>query len=127
VERIGAGVIIERIRAELDRVIDPCSAAAGAPAGLVEMGLVRELSVHEEPGGAAVRLRIGVTEPGCLMGASFAVQARQRLERLDGVISVHIELDHRADWEPGDIAPGYRLRLEAVRDQRRRALRARAG
>jgi metal-sulfur cluster biosynthetic enzyme len=126
-ERIGAGMIVERIRAELDRIIDPCSAAAGAPAGLLEMGLVRELSVHQEPAGVAVRLRIGVTEPGCLMGASFAVQARQRLEHLDGVISVHIELDHRADWDPADIAPGYRLRLEAVREQRRQALRARTG
>lgn len=103
------------IRAALNEVVDPCSVVAGAPAGIDEMGLVRKLSVSHAPGGAAIEVWIGVTEPGCLMGASFAVRARERLEALEGVASVDVQLDHQADWEPADIDPAYAKRLAAVR------------
>ncbi len=112
----------EDIRFELNRIVDPCSVVAGAPAGLDEMGLVRELRLTETPDGVAVHVRIGVTEPGCMMGASFAISARERLEALAGVAAVDVQLDHRADWEPADIDPAYAKRLAAVRAARRSAL-----
>jgi metal-sulfur cluster biosynthetic enzyme len=113
------------VRAALDAVVDPCSVVAGAPAGLVQMGLVRALELSEGDAGATIRLRIGVTEPGCLMGASFAAQARAQLERLDGVARVEIELDHANDWMPSDIDRDYQRRLDAVRAARRAALERR--
>lgn len=115
------------VRAELNRIVDPCSVVAGAPAGIEEMGLVRELRLTETVDGVAIRVRIGVTEPGCMMGASFAVSARERLEALPGVAGVEVQLDHRCDWEPGDIDTAYAERLEAVRAARRSALRERVG
>jgi metal-sulfur cluster biosynthetic enzyme len=114
------------IRAALDAVVDPCSVVAGAPAGLVQMGLVRALELSESEAGATIRVRIGVTEPGCLMGASFAAQARAQLEQLDGVVRVEIELDHANDWMPGDMDRDYQRRLDAVRATRRAALERRA-
>lgn len=119
--RGGARVTEEEIRAELDRIVDPCSAAAGAPAGLVEMGLVRELELTPGPDGARVRLRIAVTEPGCMMGAAFAAQAEERVGALAGIGEVRVEIDHDADWLPSDLAPSYRLRLAEVRAARRQA------
>jgi metal-sulfur cluster biosynthetic enzyme len=113
------------VRAALDAVVDPCSVVAGAPAGLVQMGLVRALELSEGDAGATIRLRIRVTEPGCLMGASFAAQARAQLERLDGVARVEIELDHANDWMPSDIDRDYQRRLDAVRAARRAALERR--
>src|SRR5471032_1687453 len=101
------GLSETEVRAALDEILDPCSLAAGAPAGLVEMGLLRALELSDGEDGARIRLRIGVTEPGCLMGASFAAQARARLELLCGVASVEIELDHANDWMPSDIDPAY--------------------
>lgn len=121
-ERQSASVNEDVIRAELNEILDPCSVVAGAPAGLVEMGLVRGLSVKEAPNGLAVELRIGVTEPGCMMGASFAIKARERLEALAGVVAVDVQLDHTADWEPADIDPAYAERLAAVRAARRGGL-----
>jgi len=109
------------IRAELNEILDPCSEVAGAPAGIEEMGLIRGLSVSDVPGGVAVEVRIGVTEPGCMMGASFAIRARERLEALAGVVAVDVQLDHRADWQPADLAPAYARRLDAVRAARARA------
>jgi len=117
----------DTIRAELNEILDPCSVVAGAPAGLDEMGLVRGLSVSEGPGGVAIEVRIGVTEPGCMMGASFAVRARERLEVLAGVVAVDVQLDHDADWEPADIDPAYAKRLAAIRAARRNSLETNAG
>ncbi len=113
------------VRAALNGVVDPCSVVAGAPAGLIEMGLVRALQICEGEHGATISLRIGVTEPGCLMGASFAAQARARLEGLAGVAHVEIELDHASDWMPSDIDPAYQRRLDGARDARREALELR--
>ncbi len=106
------------VRAELNQILDPCSVVAGAPAGIEELGLVRELVVSEAEGGVAIALSIGVTEPGCMMGASFVVRARERLESLAGVVAVDIRLDHESDWEPSDIDPSYAMRLAAVRAAR---------
>lgn len=114
-------MIEDRIRAELDRITDPCSVAAGAPAGLVEMGLVRNLTVTPAPDGAEVRLTIAVTEPGCLMGAAFAAQARDRLSALAEIGAVLVDIDHDADWLPSDLTPAYRLRLAEVRAANRQS------
>jgi len=111
----------DRVRAELNEILDPCSVVAGAPAGIDEMGLIRALCMTEVPGGVAIEVRIGVTEPGCMMGASFAVRARERLEALAGVVAVDVALDHASDWEPSDLSPGYAKRLEAVRAANRSA------
>jgi metal-sulfur cluster biosynthetic enzyme len=113
------------VRAALDAVVDPCSVVAGAPAGLVQMGLVRALELCEGEPGATIRVHIGVTEPGCLMGASFAAQAHAQLEQLDGVARVEIELDHANDWMPDDMNRDYQRRLDAIRATRRAALERR--
>ena len=109
-----------RVRAALDEVRDPCSVAAGVPAGIVEMGLVRSLEVTESRGGAEVRVAIGVTEPTCLMGPSFASGARERLAAVPGVARVHVELSHELDWSPDDMTPEYRVRLIEHRRARER-------
>lgn len=119
------GVTEAQVRAALDAVVDPCSVVAGAPAGIVQMGLVRALELADGEAGATIRVRIGVTEPGCLMGASFAAQARTQLERLDGVARVEIEFDHANDWMPSDMDGDYHRRLDAVRAARRAALERR--
>jgi metal-sulfur cluster biosynthetic enzyme len=111
--------LVERVRSALDEVRDPCSVAAGVPAGIVEMGLVRSLDVRDEPGGAVVRVVIRVTEPTCLMGPSFASGARERLARVPGVARVDVELSDDPSWSPLDMAPGYRARLAEHRRARR--------
>ena len=103
-----------RVWTTLNTIVDPCSRAAGAPAGIAEMGLVRQLEVHHSPG--------GVTEPGCLMGAAFVNDARLRLRALPGVAEVHVSMDHAFDWTPADMSPAYQARLEQLRQRRRAAV-----
>jgi len=113
--------IEEAVRAALDSVVDPCSEVAGVPAGLCEMGLVRSLEIDRDVGGAAVRIRIGVTEPTCLMGPALATGARERVAAVPGVARVDVTLCDD-DWEPADMTPAYRERLAAHRAARRVAL-----
>ena len=110
------------VRTVLNSIIDPCSRAAGVPAGIVEMGLIRSVEVRQEPAGASLTVTIRVTEPGCLMAYPFANEARKRLETLPGVVSIDVKIDHVCDWEPAAMSPEYRARLEAHRLQRREAV-----
>jgi metal-sulfur cluster biosynthetic enzyme len=95
------------VRAVLNQIIDPCSRVAGAPAGLVDMGLIRRLALTEGAGGVEVHLVIGVTEYGCLLAPAFASEARKLLTALPGVAAIDIDLDREFDWEPASgRAPG---------------------
>jgi metal-sulfur cluster biosynthetic enzyme len=107
------------VRAELNTIIDPCSATAGCPAGLDEMGLVRAVEIRDSAAGAEVRVVIGVTEFGCLMSVPFATEAYKRLYALPGVSVVTVELDGAFDWDPADMSREYQQRLHAHRARRR--------
>ena len=110
------------VRAVLNTIVDPCSVVAGVAAGIEEMGLVRHLEVLEGPNGAIIRVTIGVTEPGCLMGVPFANEAQKRLLALPSVACVEVTLDHALDWKPEDMSAEYQARLAAFRSARRVAL-----
>ena len=107
------------VRLALDAIVDPCSAAAGAPAGLDEMGLVQQVEVRPAPTGAHVRVVIRLTAPTCLMGIPFLTTARQRLSELPGVSEVDVSLASGIHWTQADLPARYRERLERVRAQRR--------
>lgn len=108
------------VRRALEAVVDPCSAAAGAPAGLDSMGLLRRVEVTEAPdGGVRVSVSIALTDPTCLMGAPFLASARDVLGAIDGVSEVQVELDDEAVWMERDMSHAYRERLEQVRARKR--------
>jgi metal-sulfur cluster biosynthetic enzyme len=112
--------------ARLESIIDPCSRASGAPAGLVSMGLVGAVTVDERPEGAHVRVTLYITEPGCIMGALFQLTAEQELLKLPGVSEVKVEVDYSHVWGPEQMAPEYRQRLSELRERRRRLVPASA-
>jgi len=99
------------VRAVLNQIIDPCSRVAGAPVGLVDMGLIRRLTVTPGVGTVDVHMVIGVTEYGCLLAPSFASEARKLLDALPGIGVLDIELDAEFDWEPQDMSVAYRQHL----------------
>jgi metal-sulfur cluster biosynthetic enzyme len=99
------------VRAVLNQIIDPCSRVVGAPVGLADMGLIRQLTLTEGIRVVDVHMVIGVTEYGCLLAPSFASEARKLLTALPGIGLVDIDLDREFDWEPGDMSAAYRQRL----------------
>ena len=104
----------QAVMAALESVIDPCSMAAGAPAGLVSMGLVGDVDIRTGGGGADVRVTLFLTEPGCMMSALFQITATQKLEELDGVRQAQVEIDHGHVWGPEQMEPGYRASIGRV-------------
>ena len=103
------------ILARLETIVDPCSAAAGAPAGLVSMGLVGDLIIGEEQAGAHIDLTLFLTEPGCMMGAVFQQAAQSELASLPGVASVEVRVDYSHVWDRNQMTPAYRRRLADFR------------
>lgn len=111
------------IEAVLNGIIDPCSEVAGNPAGLIDMGLIRDLRIEPaEAGSVVVHGAVRVTEPGCLMGAVFLREARERLEKLPGVMRVALELSQDFDWHPLDMAGAPRARMLELRQAIRQRL-----
>lgn len=113
----------EKVRDVLNSVIDPCSTAAGAPAGLDDMGLVRSVTIRPEADGALVSVVLGITEPACLMGLPFQATAFERLSQLEGVARVEVTLDEKLMWTEAELSPAYARRLADVRLTRRERLK----
>jgi metal-sulfur cluster biosynthetic enzyme len=122
---------VETVKGVLNGIVDPCSATAGVPAGLVDMGLVSDISVEPvsdisvepvSPGRFEVVVSIGVTEVGCFMIGPFASEARARLEALPGDATVTVRLKSAKDWTPEDMSPDLQSRLEAHRKAARQVL-----
>jgi metal-sulfur cluster biosynthetic enzyme len=103
----------------LDTIIDPCSRAAGAPAGLVDMGLVKTVDLQQIEGRTNVHVVVGVTEFGCMIGPSFAMEAYKRLAPLPGIGEVSVDLDDSFGWTPSDMSDAYRATLAEQRKEGR--------
>ena len=109
----------EAVWRSLEEIIDPCSEAMGASAGLVSLGLVREVRVEEqESAGARVHVTLCITEPGCLMAALFQRTAHEQLSSLPGVDDVEVHVDYGHIWGPEQMEPAYRRRLTLLRAER---------
>lgn len=105
----------DRVLEALNSILDPCSQAVGAPVGIVDLGLVRKLALSDDGDGTSVTVTIGVTEFGCMMGGPFVADAYRVLGELPGVSRVSVEHDTEFDWDPEDMSPSYRRRLERRR------------
>jgi metal-sulfur cluster biosynthetic enzyme len=108
------GDLRRRVEEAVDSVVDPCSAVAGAPAGLAEMGLVQAVDVS----GGEVSILLRVTHPSCFVAPLFLRWVEEAVAAVPGVAFVRVRLAEDTDWTPADMSPAYRSRLAE-----RRALR----
>jgi metal-sulfur cluster biosynthetic enzyme len=105
-------------RTALEGIVDPCSRAIGAPAGLVSMGLVLDVSVSGTSEAAVVDVKLGITEPGCMMQGIFSATAEDAIRALPGVVDVVVSIDHGYVWDPDAMTAEYRARLSKMRAER---------
>jgi metal-sulfur cluster biosynthetic enzyme len=110
-----AAEVRARVGELLNEVVDPCSVAAGAPAGLVDMGLIRELEVAEGDRGLEVTVVVRVTHPSCMMAPIFLARVQGLVDELPEVSAIHASLDTGFDWTPADMTDEYRARLSRHR------------
>jgi metal-sulfur cluster biosynthetic enzyme len=108
------------VRKILDSIVDPCSRAAGAPAGISEMGMVPDIGFSQGEGNQTdITVRLIVTHPFCMMSAMFVREIAERLEVQPGVGSATVDFDPGTLWSPDLMKPEYAARLEAARAKRK--------
>ena len=105
------------IRRDLNEIVDPCSAAAGTPIGLIDMGIVREIEIT----GSELRIQLLPTFPACRFLPIFEAEIRKRLESRHLTVTVEVAgVD--IVWDESFMAPTARDRLHARRRDTRAAL-----
>jgi metal-sulfur cluster biosynthetic enzyme len=104
----------------LAAVPDPCSVAAGAPLGLLDMGLVRSYEID-----AADRLTVvlDVTSPACMMAGHFVADAETRLRQIPGIREVTVSVQPTLEWSEARLTPHGRAVLERRRKLARERIR----
>jgi metal-sulfur cluster biosynthetic enzyme len=108
------------IRGLLDEIVDPCSRAAGAPAGISEMGMIPRIDIVDRGDGRIdVDVKLLVTHPFCMMSSIFINEIDQKLRAVDSIATVHVNLDTADMWTPERMSEDYRARLDAQRARRR--------
>jgi metal-sulfur cluster biosynthetic enzyme len=105
------GSPLDPLRDALRRVVDPCSIATGVPVDLLDMGLVKDLRLD----GGTAHVELLVTSPLCTQIGLIIERVQEVLEDVDGVGSVEVTVDARAEWSPGMMSAPARERLRAVR------------
>jgi probable FeS assembly SUF system protein SufT len=67
------------------------------PVNIVDLGLVYDLRIETDPGGASVvSVKMTLTAPGCGMGGTIAGDAQQKLLALPGVQQADVQIV----WDP---------------------------
>jgi probable FeS assembly SUF system protein SufT len=82
------------------------------PVNIVDLGLVYDMQISQLPDGASrVDVKMTLTAPGCGMGTTIALEARQKLLGLAGVEEADVEVVWDPPWSPQMISPEGREKL----------------
>jgi metal-sulfur cluster biosynthetic enzyme len=100
----------------LNGIVDPCSAAAGVPIGLVDMGIIDGISVTDRD----VVIRMLPTFPACLFVGVFQAEITKRISSISWCADVVVELaPSDPPWEEDRMSADARARLAHARAVRR--------
>ena len=86
-----SGDIEKQIWDQLKTCYDP-----EIPVDIVELGLIYDLSIENGKSGREVSIKMTLTAPGCGMGPVIADEVDRKINGLEGIDDVSVELV----WEP---------------------------
>ena len=66
------------------------------PVNIVELGLIYDLNIKKSDTGQKINIKMTLTAPGCGMGPVIADEVERKVNGIEGVESVNVELV----WEP---------------------------
>ncbi|HEY6418910.1 MAG TPA: putative Fe-S cluster assembly protein SufT [Candidatus Binataceae bacterium] len=82
------------------------------PVNIVDLGLVYAMQLKDQPDQTKkVEVKMTLTAQGCGMGASIAIDAKNKLMSLPGVSEADVELVWDPPWNPQMISPEGKERL----------------
>ncbi|MCU0758843.1 MAG: iron-sulfur cluster assembly protein [Steroidobacteraceae bacterium] len=87
---------MRRIRDALASVLDPCHALSDHPLGILDLGLVNEVSRR----GDVIEVRMTLTEPTCVFAHRIVTEIEDLAPTLPGVARIEVVFDHLPIWEP---------------------------
>jgi metal-sulfur cluster biosynthetic enzyme len=82
------------------------------PVNIVDLGLVYDMKLDDSiPGEANVIIRMTLTAPGCGMGPIIAADVKRRVQTVEGVKNVLVDLTFDPPWTTALMSEGARLML----------------
>jgi probable FeS assembly SUF system protein SufT len=82
------------------------------PVNIVDLGLVYGMELSEQAdGGHKVDVKMTLTAQGCGMGATIAMDAREKILTIAGITEANVDLVWDPPWNPQMISPQGRERL----------------
>jgi len=97
----------DTIWAVLRHVFDP-----EIPVNIVDLGLVYDMRIEPLPDGLSrVEVKMTLTAPGCGMGQTIAMDAKDRIESLPGIAEADVQVVWAPPWNPHMISPEGRAKL----------------
>lgn len=103
----GSGSLEDRVWAQMRKCYDP-----EIPVNIVDLGLVYDCRVEaRESGGHRVEIQMTLTAPGCGMGPVLADDVRRRVEGLEGVEEVKVDVVFDPPWNQTMMTEAAKLQL----------------
>lgn len=93
----------DRIEDILRTVYDP-----EIPVNILELGLVYEIAVQD---GGSVKIVMTLTAPGCPVAGDIVFEIQQKVEALEGVKDVHVQLTFDPPWTKEMMSEEAKLEL----------------
>jgi metal-sulfur cluster biosynthetic enzyme len=96
----------------LRQIADPCSIATGAPINLVDMGMLRGITID----GTHVDVQLRFTSPVCWQAANIITAIEDNLLAIEGIEQVTCDTRSGAwEWKPEMMAASAQARLRRIR------------
>lgn len=92
---------------ELRKCYDP-----EIPVNIVDLGLIYEVRIEDEnPDDINVFIKMTLTAPGCPLASFIASDVERKVQQVDGVKNVIVEIVFDPIWHPGMMSDSARMML----------------
>jgi probable FeS assembly SUF system protein SufT len=81
------------------------------PVNIVELGLIYDLSIEDGEKGKKVDIKMTLTAPGCGMGPVISDEVDRKINALQNVENVNVELVWEPQWNQGMMSEAAQLEL----------------
>jgi len=88
---------------KLDGIYDP-----EIPVSIYELGLIYDVRINKKND---VKIIMTLTSPSCPVAESLPEEVRQKIEKIDGVESVEVEITFEPPWEKSMMSEEAKLEL----------------
>ena len=81
------------------------------PVNIVELGLIYDLNIKDGEKGKKIEIKMTLTAPGCGMGPVISDEVDRKINALEDVENVNVELVWEPQWNQGMMSEAAQLEL----------------